>query len=288
MLKKIVFKILRYSSIPFIIRNTFQKRKVCIAVYHKINENIAEKHFRVLSLKYNIISLKQFVNAYYKNELEKLPDRSLIITFDDGYSSVYNLATLFEKYNIEPCVFLCSSLINTNKHFWFEECNYSEIEDLKKLNDSDRIEKLKNSGFIETTEYPGRQLLNLNEINETKQIIDFQSHSLSHPILPYCSNEKSEKEIFQSKIELEKIIPEIFAFAYPNGDYSEREIEFVKKAGYKAALTVDKGFNSSKTDIFRLKRLNIGDEDSIDKCIVKASGFWDFFRIHNWGKVDNY
>jgi peptidoglycan/xylan/chitin deacetylase (PgdA/CDA1 family) len=92
----------------------------------------------------------------------------------------------------------------------------------------------------------------------------------------------SREEIVQSKQILEKEFGlNIYALAYPNGDYSKRDIALAKDAGYQCALTVDFGFNSKKTDPFRLKRICVNDATDLNELVVKASGAWDFFKTIN-------
>ena len=66
----------------------------------------------------------------------------------------------------------------------------------------------------------------------------------------------------------------INALAYPNGDYSDRDIDLIKQAGYDCAIAVDFGYNTLKTDPYRLKRLSVDDTDNVDTVCVKVSGLW--------------
>ena len=112
-----------------------------------------------------------------------------------------------------------------------------------------------------------------------KHYVNFQSHTQYHPILPKCNKREARKEIFGSKEILEnKYGLKINSISYPNGNYSERDILLLKEAGYKCGITVDFGYNTIETDIFRLKRLDVNDTDDINELIVKASGVWQFFR----------
>ena len=121
-----------------------------------------------------------------------------------------------------------------------------------------------------------------------KQHINMQSHTLFHPILPKCDSNEAKKEIFKSKEILENEYDlNINAISYPNGDYSDRDINFSKDAGYKCGITVDYGFNTKHTDLYRLKRLSVNDTDNIDELIVKASGFWAFLKTRN-GRYQKY
>jgi len=279
-LRKLVFKTLRNSGVPNLFRNLFQKNKVTILVFHNLTPEVAEITINYLSQKYNIISLKSYLDACTKKSLAQIPERALVITFDDGYKENYKLIPVFRKYNFKPTIFLCAGIINTKRHFWFEE-NHSEypIKQLKRLSTDRRLDLQKNHGFEIEKEYLKRQALTKNEIIEMKDIVDFQCHTLFHPCLPKSSFEEAEKEIEDSKRILEKEYGlNINSFAYPNGDYSKREIQMLEKAGYTNALTVDFGFNTLSSDPFTLKRICPNDSEDINETIVKSSGLWDFFK----------
>ena len=97
-----------------------------------------------------------------------------------------------------------------------------------------------------------------------------------------CAYDEAKHEIAHSK----KILEEdyglnINAIAYPIGYYSDRDIELVKAAEYKCGITVDYGFNTIKTDLFRLKRILAGDTEDINELIVKASGLWACIKTRN-------
>ena len=137
---------------------------------------------------------------------------------------------------------------------------------------------LSQSGFTQDKEYDSPQALQKTQIDEMRGYVDMQSHTRYHSTLPRCDSEEARREIFESKEVLENEYGlNVFALAYPNGDYSEREISFAKEAGYKCGVTVDAGFNSITTDPFKLKRLSVNDTENIDELIVKASGVWAFF-----------
>jgi len=106
---------------------------------------------------------------------------------------------------------------------------------------------------------------------------DFQAHTLFHLSLPRCSYEEVKNEVFQCRHILEKDFGlKTNIFSYPHGDYSDRDIELCRKAGYDCAITIDYSFNTTNTDLFRLKRICINDTDGIDGLAVKASGLWGF------------
>ncbi len=86
--------------------------------------------------------------------------------------------------------------------------------------------------------------------------MEFGAHGHSHRLLTDLSPDEIEEEVRRSKITIEAHlnIP-IDTFAYPNGNYDDEIIGILRKEGYRAALTVDKGLTSRRLDPFLLKRL---------------------------------
>jgi peptidoglycan/xylan/chitin deacetylase (PgdA/CDA1 family) len=219
----------------------------------------------------------------------KLPAKSLIITFDDGHVSNYSLLPVVKKHQIPVTIFLCASIVNTNRHFWFlHEAVASIVEDLKKISNKKRLKKLAEHGFLQEEEHQHPEALSKEQIEEMSKWFDFQSHTLFHPVLPQCTHQEAADEIILSKQILENDFQlKIHTLSYPNGDYSERDIQLAKEAGYTSGITVDYGYNTTKTDLFRLKRLSVNDTGDINELAVKASGVWAFMKTRN-GKRQPY
>ena len=69
-----------------------------------------------------------------------------------------------------------------------------------------------------------------------------QSHTLTHPLLPQVDAQRSHEEIAGSKRAIEQHVPyALTSFCYPAGLYGAREVEFVREAGYAAAVTTNPG-----------------------------------------------
>ena len=288
-MKKIIFKLIRYSGLPFFSRELFQKNKVTILLFHDLSIKTAEKTFNYLIRNYNIIDLNDFIKICNKQIDFKLPPKALIITFDDGRIGNYKILPLIIKYNIPITIFLCANIINTNKKYWFNiKHPFYSFEQLTQFTNQKKLETLKQVGFEQDTEFEIPYALTKNQIMEMAQFVNFQSHTLYHPCLPKCNDFEADDEISRSKSILEKNYGfSINAFSYPNGDYSDRDIELVKAAGYKSSVTVDFGYITRNTDLFRLKRVSVNDTNNIDELIVKASGVWAFLKKLIYNKQSN-
>src|SRR5437899_9958663 len=94
LLRDMIFILLRYSGIPFLLRELMQRRKVTILVYHALPEVRARNHFQALRARYHIVALADYLRARAEDEMWRLPPKSLIITFDDGHRDNFELKQL--------------------------------------------------------------------------------------------------------------------------------------------------------------------------------------------------
>ena len=262
--KNAVSTVLCLLGIPFIVREWLCRNRVAILMYHDVSPDVFAKHIAYLSRHYQIISLDTLVSAIYNKDFSEIPLKSAVITIDDGHAENYALLPIFKQHKIRPTIYVCTQIINTHRHFWFKIAKLSkkEKELLKKLPNAERLTHLKQAANFEgEKEYQDRQALNIDEITEMTQSVDFQPHTQFHPILPQCSEIECKQEILGSKTDLEKILGiECRHFSYPNGDYTEREIEIVKAGGFRSARTTDIGWNSIDTSPYQLKVIPISDD----------------------------
>ena len=128
---------------------------------------------------------------------------------DDGHAGNVALLPLFKQYRIRPTLFVCTQIINTHRHFWFKIARQSkaEKEKLKRLPNAERLTHLKQTTDFEPEKiYADRQALNIAEMKEMIENVDFQPHTQFHPILPYCTEAECRQEIIGSKADLEKLL----------------------------------------------------------------------------------
>ena len=276
--KNLACGLVRITLLPFVVREVLQRRAVTILLYHDPTPGTLAKHLAVLQKSYNLVSLRQFVEAHTAGALDSLPPKSLVITFDDGHRGNYALEPVLRDLPVPLTIFLCSGVVGTRRPFWF--LTVDEAAPLKRIPDEERLARLRGDGSESAAADAEPQALSDEQVTELKRIVDFQSHTVSHPILPYCDSAKAWTEISESKRQLETSYGlSIFALSYPNGDYSARELRLAKEAGYTCAISVDFGFNSIETDLYRLRRIAIDDyEDGPSTLVVKACGLWGFVR----------
>lgn len=252
------------SGIHILIRERLCRNRVAILMYHDPKPTVFAKHLDYLSRHWTVISLDVLVDAIYEKDFSRIPPKSVVITIDDGHVGNIALLPIFKQYRMRPTLFVCTQIINTYRHFWFkiEGQSKTERERLKRLPNVERLTHLKRTADFEREKtYPDRQALNRVEMKEMEKHVDFQPHTQFHPILPHCTETECRQEILGSKADLEQLLgSECFHFSYPNGDYTEREVEIVKANGFRSARTTDIGWNTLKTEPYRLKTVPIADD----------------------------
>lgn len=286
-MSKIIYKALRYSGIAWLWRETIQRRKVTFLLFHDMTANDAKRNFAYLKRHYNIIGLQEYLDAVRNGA--NLPPKSVVITFDDGHISNRYMVPVIQEMKIPVTIFLCSAIVGTHRHFWFRHSDEvrTQVESLKTIHNTQRLEILGQYGCDPQQEYTDVQALQDDDISEMTPWVDFQSHTCTHPILPQCDDTVAREEISESKVQLEQRYGlKINALSYPNGDYSERDILLAKEAGYECGVTVDVGYNSIHTNMFRLKRFSVNDATSTDELMVKASGCYAIMK--QWFRKPTY
>lgn len=248
--------------------------------YHDVSKENFKWQIEYLKAHYNIIDLKTFRDFLNGNKIN-LPDYSLLITFDDGHIGNYQLLETIKVNKINPVIFLTSSIIGTNKAFWFKiPFENSRIKDnLKVIKDIDRREILEKSySHFLNKNLP--EALSYDQINEMSDFVTFQSHTMDHPCLPNTNDTIAEYEISKSKDIIEGLISKpVYAFAYPNGDYCDRDIKLLIKHGYKLAFAVAKGgFVRKNTNPYIIPRLSTNDTNNYGEFILRTTGVWHLLK----------
>ena len=215
------------------------ERKYCVS------PNQFVKHMKALAhAGYQACSLDAFMA--WMNGIADLPDRAFLLTFDDGYQSLYtHVAPVLAKLGWPVTVFLVSSLIGKTD-VWCQAENPDERS------------------------YP---LISASEIRELAECgFTFQSHTWSHADLTTLSDEALDRELTGSRESLEALLGKPVRFlAYPYGRHNDHVVEMTRAAGYFAAFSVRPGFNRRGQDFFRIRRLDVFGGDSTAGLLRKMS-----------------
>lgn len=235
----------------------FQVRKhyvVPILMYHKVDKNdslesklavspqVFEKQMNFLARnKYKVISLNQLVSLIKAKS--KIPQNTIVITFDDGYENNYSQAyPILKKYNLPATIFIIVDFINKPGYMT-----------------QGQLRELAQSGLI-----------------------TLGSHTMSHPVLSKIDEKLLDEEIAGSKRVLEeKISMPVTLLSYPLGAFSESVRRKVIEAGYKGAVATNPGKNYPSDDAYALKRMRISENaGNMFVFWIELSGYYTFIKEH--------
>lgn len=253
-----------------------------VLAYHAVFDSLNfEKQLVYLKKNYSIISIEQL--SLFLSEKTDLPKNPLLITFDDGDKSVYEIGLpLLNKYDLPASLFLITDLINTNKPFWWDEIEYylgrisgnEKVWEVKKWQNKERekfLFDLRQNSKMPLLEH---QQLNNSQLKEMQDSgVTIANHSHTHPMLNNCTPEELEEELTKSNKKLQDLNFTADVFAYPNGNYSELSEMVLKKHNIKLAFLFDHKINNGKVNPLRISRLAVNDDTPLWKLKFILSGW---------------
>ncbi len=236
----------------------------------------------LIKRKFNFITIAE-VQAIAKGE-KPFPKGAVVITVDDGWqSNEKNIVAVADKFQIPVAIFISTQPVEEGVYWWsyIKEANKKKIEErsaqvLKKVPNEERLQIVDRVKAKITLE---REALTVEQVKNiaSNQLVTIGSHTVSHPILPTCDQEKATFEIKKSKEILESWLnKKVDSFAYPNGSFTDREIEILKEAGYDIAFSTKSYYLTPKhiTDIYSLPRFEIFEKASFSENICRMAGVW--------------
>lgn len=259
-----------------LVRRFLWRDRVAVLLYHDPDPKVLDAHLTYLK------SFCDFVDLSKARTRGSGRPRAAI-TLDDGYAGNAKLLPVFMKHGVRPTIFVCTGIIGKHRvHWWMHPgAQESGVERLKRLTNKERLAELSGYGFRQDAASPHLSATGLSEkeIELMRPYVDFQSHTRFHPILTKCDDFECIEELVRSKVEVETITGlHCEHFAFPNGDYGQREVELLKKVGYRSARTIDLGWNDETTDPFHLKALDIQDDASPAWFAAQLTGISQYIR----------
>lgn len=166
---------------------------------------------------YTSLSLRQYTD-YMTGATDDLPEKPLLITFDDGNADNYDIAfPLLKQYGFTATFFVPTALL-------------------------DQEARITSS-----------QLLEMHLAG-----MSFGSHTATHKRLTQLDKTDLAKELGQSKQTLEELLHKpVESIAYPGGSYDDTVLSIVKSSGYKIGFITLSGRNSRSTPSLLMRRIPV-------------------------------
>ncbi|MFZ2639449.1 MAG: polysaccharide deacetylase family protein [Verrucomicrobiia bacterium] len=179
--------------------------------------------------------------------------RIVVLTFDDGFRDFHTAAfPILRQHGFGATVFLPTAFIGK-----------------------------------EPVRFKAHECLTWDEVRELQQAgVEFGSHTVNHPELVHLAWEEVEKEVRDSKNEIEQHLGvRVTSFAYPyafpraNRDFASRLGRLLRETGYECCVTTDIGRAHGNTDRFAIPRLPANGSDDQALFKAKLDGAYDWLSV---------
>jgi peptidoglycan/xylan/chitin deacetylase (PgdA/CDA1 family) len=229
-------------------------RTLAILAYHKIGapspvgwetwyyvpEQVFLRHLTILHDRgWEVIDADTLLRAL--DGSEELPRRAALLTFDDGYRSVREVALPWlVRFGFPAVVFVPTGFIGSVNTF------DAGLEPEEPICDWDHLHDLE------------------------RNCVSVQSHGVTHQLFSSLSPVEQANELVESKRRLEDGMRKpvtLFAFPYGDPGADERMVSTrLRSAGYRAACLYDGGLNHGPIrHPYRLARLTMGPDTDLDR-----------------------
>lgn len=208
-----------YQTVPVLVYHNFSLKK---SDKTAVSQDDFEAQMKYLKQNgYHVVSLDQLLDFIeYK---EQLPEKSIVLTFDDAWRSIYEIALpILIKYGFTATFFIYTDFIGGGKAM-----TWKQIETLSKI------------GFdIQCQTKTHRDLAAPKKNESFNDYFKSIEKEISYP-----------KKLFKKQLNID-----CKYLAYPYGKTNNIVIALLKKYGYRAAFTIERKSNPFFIDKYRISR----------------------------------
>lgn len=170
---------------------------------------------------YKTLTLDELCNGIANNK--PFPEKSVVLTFDDGYGDNYvNAFPVLKQYKFKATVFMITDKIDDAQNGYLTSAQLKEMQ---------------NYG------------------------IDIECHTVDHKDLDTLSYKKQLSELTDSKAKLEALLnKKVDYIAYPSGKYDDSTLKAAKEAGYKMCFKMNGGVGKLGDNVYEFPRTFVGED----------------------------
>ena len=235
--------------------NLNDKIKLPIIMYHHISKKSSalgdyvitpeqfETDLKYIKQKgYEAITAQNLVDYYNGNF--KLPEKPIMITFDDGYLSFYEYAyPLLKKHDMKAVLSIIGKYTDLYSDCDDRNVNYAHVT-------WDNVAEMSKSGLVEIANHT----YDLHTLTERKG----STIKSGEKVDCYQMMLSSDLKIVQQKVsDSTGITPT--TFTYPFGRVCKQSYSIIEEMGFKVSLGCEEKINyldKEKPDLYKLKRFN--------------------------------
>jgi len=173
---------------------------------------------------YQVVSLEAVLRHLALGE--PLPERSVVLTFDDGYRDAYDVVfPILQEYRATASFFLVTAPIDQGSPDYITW---------------DQVREMSLAGM------------------------EFGAHTYTHPDLTDQDTDYIVWQVVGSQEAIEERVGhKVRYFAYPSGAYDDDVVAVVQSAGFWLAVTTEYGCSLDSDSLFTLTRVRVRPQDTL-------------------------
>ena len=228
----------------------------------------------------------------YRKNGKPLPDKAVLMTFDDGYASVYNNAfPIIKKYKVPAVIALVGSWLEAKETADFN----GEMIAREKFLSQPQLKEMVRSGLVEIASHThslhkgiiGNPQGNTQPAVRTRQwFAQTQKYEDEASYQKRVYNDLLRNNTFLEKYTGQK--PRIIVWPY--GHYNIEVRKIAEKLGMPIGLTLDDGSNTKTTPLWGLRRILVEQKMTLKELelimLVRNGNFIDDDRITKAAHID--
>jgi len=244
------FTVLSYHEIA-------DKSETLDSTYAVTPSHFEEQIHWLINEGYHFISINDILA--YRKHAKPLPKKAVLMTFDDGYQSVYaNAYPLIKKYKIPVVIALVGSWMEANNTVNFD----GQMIPREKFLSQAEIKEMVGSGLVEIGSHSyflhkgiqGNPQGNMQPAMITRQwLSDKKRYEDEKAYRQRITNDLSENNRFLKAYTGQK--PRVMVWPY--GYYNKASRTIAEHLGMEVGLTLDDGSNTKLTPLWGLRRILI-------------------------------
>ena len=205
--------------------------------FHVLKHEFARQMEWLYTHGYKTLSLNELYDALVRGV--KFEGNRVVLTFDDGYRSLYTHATpILEQYGFHAVLFLTTAAVGERSYRCLSHCTMYPPDD-RPLTWGE-LEEMQRRGW------------------------EIQAHGHRHYGHTALDDKALEEEIKQSQQAIrDNLRFQSEFYCYPYGDYNANTLDKISELGFKAAFIVRPGFAKKSDDLRRICRISITVSDDI-------------------------
>lgn len=304
---------IRRGRLSIIMYHGVEPQPLTPACWHVLDTATFRRQLEYVQRHFSVLPLEE---ALERLEEGSLPENAATLTFDDGTQNLLtHAAPVLRELGLPAAVFLATGLMGSDNALWpdrlwlaFARTDASEIDltpiglERQALNTADERGKAYAAAVHRLKELPDKErLAQLDSIIDVLGLdgsadpgpfrmltwaeahelagdgsISLYPHTVTHPILSTCPDDKVESEITESCLAIERETGrKPLVFAYPNGraqDFDDRAKTVLRRLGVRWALSTTTGLAGRDSDPLALPRVGIGSDHTLPVFQLAVSG----------------